>query len=135
MPLALHHLAIVVSDLSRAEAFYVEVLGLPVERRWNDEDGRHRSTWVNLAAGFLALERAGAEGPTRTDLAPGLHCLALQIAPGERESWRARLAAAGHPVERESPFTLYVRDPDGHLVGLSTYPRESGDAPGHPRET
>ena len=122
MPLALHHLAVVVRDLSRAEAFYVGLLGLPVERRWNDDLGEHRSTWVNLASGFLAIERAAAESPVRTDEAPGFHCLALQITAAEREDWRARLAQAGHPVERESAYTLYVRDPDGHLVGLSHFP-------------
>lgn len=127
MPLPLHHLAVVVADLARAEAFYVDLLGLPIERRWDDDAGAHRSTWVSLERGFLALERAAAAGPTRGDDAPGLHCLALGIAPNEREAWRARLGAAGHPVERESAYTLYVRDPDGNLVGLSHFP--------HPRAT
>ncbi|MBI2391855.1 MAG: VOC family protein [Deltaproteobacteria bacterium] len=132
MPLPLHHLAIVVADLARAEAFYVELLGLPVERRWTDEAGAHRSTWVSLSGregGFLAIERAieRATAPRRSDEAPGLHCLALGIGPDEREAWRARLTDAGHPVERESAYTLYVRDPDGNLVGLSHFP--------HPRAT
>jgi hypothetical protein len=48
--------------------------------------------------------------------------VALAIARSEREAWRLRLAAAGHPVERESPYTLYVRDPDGALVALSHWP-------------
>ena len=26
------------------------------------------------------------------------------------------------PIERESPYTLYTRDPDGNLIGLSHYP-------------
>lgn len=124
MPLAFHHLAVVVRDLARAEAFYVGLLGLSVDRRWDDEQGAHRSTWVDLGAGFLAIERAAADGPVRTDEAPGFHCLALQIPAEERELWRARLTAAGHPIERESGFTLYVRDPDGHLVGLSHFPHE-----------
>lgn len=128
MPLALHHLAVVVRDLARAEAFYVGVLGLPVDRRWNDDHGAHRSTWVRLAGGFLALERAAAEGPTRSDAAPGFHCLALEIPPEERETWRRRLTAAGHAIERESAYTLYFRDPDGHLVGLSHFPHERARA-------
>jgi hypothetical protein len=48
--------------------------------------------------------------------------VALAVARAEREAWRARLAAAGHPVERESAYTLYVRDPDGALVALSHWP-------------
>ena len=127
MPLAFHHLAVVVSDLARAEGFYVGCLGLAVERRWTDDAGAHRSTWVDLSPGFLAIERAAATTPVRDDAAPGFHCLALQIRAEEREIWRARLEAAGHPVERESDFTLYVRDPDGNLVGLSHFP--------HPKAT
>ncbi len=122
MPLALHHLAVVVADLERAERFYGGVLGLPVLRRFSDDAGRARSVWLELGAGaFLAVERAGG-GVSRTDEAPGWHCVALGISAAERESWRVRLAAAGHPVERESRHTLYARDPDGNLVALSHHP-------------
>jgi catechol 2,3-dioxygenase-like lactoylglutathione lyase family enzyme len=112
-----HHLAVVVADLARAEAFYVGVLGLPVVKRWEE-----RSIWVDLEGAFLAIELAASSGPKRIDTAPGFHCLALRIPQKDREIWRSRLAAAGHPVERESAFTLYVRDPDGNLVGLSHHP-------------
>ena len=119
----LHHLAVVVADLPRAEAFYAGLLGLPVSRRGDDAHGLPRSVWVTLDDGsFLALERAGRPDPRRDDEAPGLHCLALGVARDERAAWQARLAAAGHPTVRETDYTFYVRDPDGNLVGLSHYP-------------
>ncbi|WP_437908501.1 VOC family protein [Sorangium sp. So ce327] len=122
-PLSVHHLAVVVRDLVRAEAFYAGVLGLPVVRRWTDEAGAPRSVWLELGGGaFLAVERAGAAGPMRADEAPGWHCVALGITPSEREAWRRRLAAGGVIVERESAYTMYARDPDGNLVALSHYP-------------
>jgi glyoxylase I family protein len=129
---AVHHLAVVVRDLDRAEAFYAGVLGLPVARRWSDEAGAPRSIWLTLGGGaFLAVERGSDAAPERgagSEVArPGWHCVALGIAPEERASLRTRLAAAGFPVERESPFTLYVRDPEGNLVGFSHYP-EPGPA-------
>lgn len=121
-PSGLHHLAVLVADLDRAERFYAGVLGLPVVRRWDDDEGRPRSVWVGLAGdAFLAIERARG-GPPRADGAPGWHLVALAIAPAEREAWRGRLAAAGHPVERESAYTLYARDPEGNLVALSHFP-------------
>jgi catechol 2,3-dioxygenase-like lactoylglutathione lyase family enzyme len=120
---AVHHLAVVVRDLDRAEAFYAGVLGLPVERRWTDEAGAPRSIWLGLQSGaFLAVENAAAAPGAPAAGATGWHCVALAIAPDERERWRARLAEAGFPVERESPFTLYVRDPEGNLLALSHHP-------------
>ncbi len=118
-----HHLAVVVSDLERAERFYAGVLGLPVERRWSDDAGRPRSLWLGLGEGaFLAVEKAARGEPLRDEQAPGWHCACLAITPGERAGWRTKLEAAGHPIVRETSFTLYVRDPDGQLVGLSHWP-------------
>ncbi|WP_437289989.1 VOC family protein [Sorangium sp. So ce406] len=121
--LSVHHLAVVVRDLGRAEAFYAGVLGLPVVRRWTDESGAPRSVWLELGGGaFLAVERAAVDGPTRADEAPGWHCVALGITPSEREAWRRRLAARGVAIERESAYSMYARDPEGNLVALSHYP-------------
>jgi hypothetical protein len=121
-PSGVHHVAVVSADLARSERFYVSVLGLPVLRRWQDDRGE-RSLWLDLGRGaFLAVERAEVTSPPRADGAPGWHCVALAIARDERSSWRARLAEAGHPVERESDFSLYVRDPDGQLLALSHWP-------------
>lgn len=116
-----HHLAVCVTDLGRAERFYVGVLGLPVIERWTDEDGAPRSLWLDLGGAFLAVEKVRGGAP-RPDAAPGHHCLALPIERSSREAWRAHLAAAGIPVERESAYTLYLRDPEGALIGLSHHP-------------
>ena len=121
--LPVHHLAVLVADLARAEAFYAGVLGLPVLRRHDDDAGRPRAVWLGLGGdAFLALERGDPAGGRRDATAPGWHCVALGITVDEREAWRARLAAGGAPVERESPYTLYARDPDGNLIAFSHYP-------------
>jgi hypothetical protein len=71
---------------------------------------------------FLAIERGDPRRARRDDRAPGWHCVALGIAAADRGAWRQRLEEAGYPVERETDYTLYVRDPDGQLVGLSHWP-------------
>jgi len=129
-PMRVHHLAVKVSDLARAEAFYVGVLGLSVLRRWPLPDGigasgasGDRSLWLELGAGaFLALERANAAGDEKSEDAPGIHLVALSIPRSEREAWIAKLAESGHPVYQTTDYTLYVRDPEGNRIGLSHWP-------------
>jgi len=122
-PNGLSHLAVRVRDLDRAEAFYSGVLALTVTRRWADDDGAPRSFWLPLGDGaFLAVERADLDAPVPAPDGTGWHCITLRIGAADREAWRERLTAAGHPIERETPFTLYTRDPEGALVALSHYP-------------
>jgi catechol 2,3-dioxygenase-like lactoylglutathione lyase family enzyme len=121
--LGVHHLAVKVRDLARAETFWCGALGLQVMRRHADEGGAPRAIWLALEGGaFLAVERAEAGEPLPEDAAPGWHCIALGIGPAEREGWRTRLTERGHPIVRETAYTLYVRDPDGAIVALSHYP-------------
>ena len=119
-----HHVAVKIVDLIRAEAFYATVLGLPVLRRWLLPDGGgERSLWLDLGAGaFLALERADRREPEKAEDAPGIHLVALHIARSEREAWIAKFAQAGHPVYQQTDYTLYVRDPEGNRIGLSHWP-------------
>jgi glyoxylase I family protein len=128
----LHHLAIQVLDLPATEAFYRDVLGLRVLRRWPAPDGQpgERSVWLDTGDGsFLALERVTGE-PTATEdpsraHRPGLHLVALRIDRGARASLEDRLVRAGVPVASRTAFTLYVRDPEGNRVGLSHWPDEA----------
>ena len=121
----IHHVAIQVRDLAAAEKFYGGVLGLPVLRRWQGEEGE-RSLWFDLGdGGFLAIEWV-AGGPPRHDGwntdELGIHLVALAIERSERDTWEAHLTAAGVPVVHRTDYTLYVRDPEGNRVGLSHWP-------------
>ncbi|UJR82771.1 VOC family protein [Sandaracinus amylolyticus] len=127
--LKVHHLAVKVRDLARAESFYAGALGLPIIRRQDAEDGTPRSIWLSLHDGaFLAVERAEEPESQRLDGSPGWHCVALGIDASERETWRTRLTSRGHPVVRETAYTLYVRDPEGAIVALSHYPHAIAEA-------
>ncbi len=112
-----HHLAIQVHDLERARDFYSRVLGLA-------ELGRPRdgAFWLDCGGTVLMLERVSAvplEDAFRTERT-GLHLLALAIGADEREAWEVRLRAHGVDVVERTAYTLYVRDPEGNRVGLST---------------
>ncbi len=120
-----HHLAIQVRDVERATAFYRDVLGLAELRRHLRPDGSLRSVWVGVTGGgFLALEAVSGEvepGPFRHEQ-PGLFLLALRISPAGRARAVEELARAGFPVEHETTWTVYVRDPEGNRVALSHHP-------------
>jgi catechol 2,3-dioxygenase-like lactoylglutathione lyase family enzyme len=126
-PAGLHHVAIKAADPERVAAFYRDVLGLPELARHALPDGSLRSVWLGCGEAILMVERAVAAGSGPRDFSedpPGLHLVALRIAPEDRDAWRARLA-----VVHETAHTLYVQDPEGNRVGLSTYvipPRSSG---------
>jgi catechol 2,3-dioxygenase-like lactoylglutathione lyase family enzyme len=109
-----HHLAFRTRDLTRLERFYTDVLGLSVARR--DED---RSVWLRAGGTLLMLERAD-EGEAH--VAPDTkELVAFAIEKADADRWKRTLATGGVPIEAETGFTMYFRDPDGRRVALSHY--------------
>ena len=117
----LSHLALRVSDVERSASFYGEVLGLPELQRSRDGQGLLRAVWLQAGPAVLMLER---ELRGRGPAAGSGHVLALEI--DDLAAWRARLSARGVEVDDATTFTLYLRDPDGHRLGLTTWRRELG---------
>ena len=118
----IHHLALQVHDLHRAEDFYCRRLGLQVIRRWDDEMGAHRSTWLKLHGdGILMLERHRDIEPTSANTG-SWSILVFRIRPDQRQQVRERLEALDIHVEGQTDHTLYVRDPEGNRVGFSHWP-------------
>lgn len=127
-PQGFHHVAIFATDVERVAAFYCEVLGLPELARYHHPDGRLRSIWVGARAGgesadgFLAIESIEAVEHFGGAPGRGFAMVALAIASAARDEVRDALVARGLLIERETEFSLYVRDPEGNLVGLSHHP-------------
>jgi catechol 2,3-dioxygenase-like lactoylglutathione lyase family enzyme len=121
----LDHFGIEVSELSRAQRFYTEVLGLCVVANLGDQ--------VLLQCGEqnLALFRVGrlplgAEERARRishPLGRGHH--AFRVSRADFENARERLAAAGvesaQPIDWGDHDCLYFLDPDGNLLELISY--------------
>jgi glyoxylase I family protein len=114
-----HHLALRVADVERSVAFYAGLLGLVERRRLPAEDGSLRSVWLEADGVVLMLEgRLRGAGPGEGSG----HMLAFAV--DDLAAWEARLRAAGIAVDDRTAYSLYVRDPDGHRVGLTAYRNE-----------
>ena len=129
----LHHVTIICRDLERTTAFYRDVLGLPLaEQTVNDDDPDARHfVFGDGEAGTLvtAFEypemEAGQVGVGST------HHFALCVESEEElEAWRAWLASRGVPctevLDRRRCKSVYLRDPDGHIIELATRGPGSG---------
>lgn len=109
----IHHVAFRTHDLSRLHAFYTS-LGFDTTRR--DE----RSAWMRAGDAVLMLEHADAD--EAQDLSASRELVAFQVTIEERRALTATLHTIGVPTDGATPFTTYVRDPDGRRVGFSHYP-------------
>lgn len=124
--LGFHHVALQARDVAKVAAFYCDVLQLPELARHHHESGALRSIWVGVGAapsdGFLAIEAAAS---LEADGTLGYSMVALRIAPMARDETERMLASRSVAIERRSKWTIYVRDPEGNLVGLSHHPYET----------
>ncbi len=115
--------AIYVADLERAEAFYRDVLGLPLLGK---EEGRH--VFFSVGEGVLLVfkpetTREGAGFPAHGATGPG-H-FALGIPTESLDAWKQWLLSQGIAIEHEIDWprgghSVYFRDPDGNSAELVT---------------
>lgn len=114
-PVRVHHIALRCNDITLAEAFWTSLFGLAPVRR----DG-NRAVWLALGDAVLMLERAEPGEARPPDGA--MDFIALAVTAPQRGDFLARCAASGVGVEHQTAHTVYVRDPDGRRVGVSSYP-------------
>lgn len=116
---------LVVKDVARAKAFYVDVLGAEPYREYGGDSAvlRFAGLWVLLVTGGPPTEGkpgvtfAPPADPDRVD-----HQLTLRV-PDCRAAYdtlRSRGAEfLAPPVDRGGEIRCFLRDPDGHLLELS----------------
>jgi catechol 2,3-dioxygenase-like lactoylglutathione lyase family enzyme len=119
------HLVLTVRELDRTVAWYRDVAGM---RHVTFGEGRHALAFGNQK---INLHVAGEEiDPHATVPTPGSGDLCL-IVDESPEALALRLDDLGVPIElgpsprdgaRGTINSIYVRDPDGNLVELSSYP-------------
>jgi glyoxylase I family protein len=110
----LHHLAFRTSDVAALVSFYREMLGLEVVR-----ESLPRSVWLALGHGaVLMIERRDDD---ETPVATGSNeLIAFAAADDVREAVRQN-ALASDCYDGETELTVYLRDPDGRRIGVSSY--------------
>ena len=122
----LHHVTAIAADADRTIAFYRDVLGLGVAHDGpSDDDPRARHVWFTLPEGDLLTFMEYPQLPAPV-VGPGAtHHFALRVESAEElAGWLEYLRGRGvetTDVMDRGPFSsLYLRDPDGHLVELAT---------------
>lgn len=127
--LGLHHVTLICRDLERVIAFYRGVLGLTLVREQpNDDDPDARHFWFGDPSGAPGTLISFLEYPEMADGSVGVgstHHIAFQVASvAEQEAWRDYLR--GRDIEctdvldRGGFRSIYLRDPDGHILEIAT---------------
>ena len=124
----LHHLTLLCADVERSASFYRDLLGMQlVERSRNPDDPN---------AEHLVFGADGVNGGTMVtcmaypDLEEGFvgrgstHHFALAVdSEAELVAWRDYLISRGIPasdvMDRTGFKSVYLRDPDGHIVEIA----------------
>jgi catechol 2,3-dioxygenase len=119
---SLGHVVLKVHSIERSEAFYSQVLGIPVISRIS-----HPVPMTFFSLGNhhdLAIIAVGEHAPTPGPTATGLAHIAFKIGDSHQEfsSMKTDLDAAGVPTlyvaDRSYTKSLHLLDPDGHEVEL-----------------
>ncbi len=118
----IHHVALNVRDLDRAETFYTEVMGFTVTHRFS-KGLRHIMLFTGNS--HLALFEAPELDTTSaidTLSEEGYQHLAFGISPKEFDSVVAQLkeqvADVDGPVKRGAGQSVYFNDPDGNPLEI-----------------
>jgi glyoxylase I family protein len=122
----LHHVTAICRDLEPTIAFYRDTLGLAVVRdAASDDDADARHVWFDAGDGtFVSFMEYGLlpEGVVGTG---STHHFAIRVESREElQAWRDYLRERGVEctdlLDRGAFHSIYVRDPDGHVVEIAT---------------
>jgi catechol 2,3-dioxygenase-like lactoylglutathione lyase family enzyme len=135
----LHHVTLICRDLGRTTAFYRDVLGLAlVSESSNRDDPDARHFYFGDERGEPGTLISFLEYPAMAEGVVGAgstHHLALCVETAdEHAAWRDYLVSRGvqctEVLDRGEFRSIYLRDPDGHILEIATRGPGFGAAPG-----
>jgi catechol 2,3-dioxygenase-like lactoylglutathione lyase family enzyme len=125
----IHHITVLCKDASRSVGFYRNLLGLrALKQTTNPDDPGARHLFFGDEEGRPGTLITCLEYPHMKEGEVGVgstHHFALAVASdAELSAWRDYLVSRGIPctevLDREFCKSVYLRDPDGHIVELAT---------------
>lgn len=125
----LHHITLICSSLERTVGFYRDLLGMRVVKQTrNQDDPSARHFYFGDADGNPGTVVSCFEYPRMERGKAGVgstHHFALAVeSEAELHGWRDYLISRGVPcsdlLDRTYFKSVYLRDPDGHIVEIAT---------------
>lgn len=112
----LDHVSINVSDRTRAIEWYRDVLGLEQQ---NEPIADDEPVFMGEPGHQIGLFQAEVVSPERAQESTGVRHFCFTV--DDIHAWRERLGEAGRHEDHGNSLSVYVRDPDGNVVELTTY--------------
>jgi glyoxylase I family protein len=125
----IHHVTLICKSLEQSTAFYRNLLGMRmVKQTVNEDDGAARHLFFGDEDGSPGTLVTCLEYPQLDPGSVGVgstHHFALAVSDEEElRAWRDYLTSRGvactEVLDRTFFKSVYVRDPDGHIVELAT---------------
>ena len=117
----LDHVSLNVVDRARSIAWYRDVLGLPQLNQPTEDD---EPVFLGQPGLQFGLFQAQIQSPAREPESSGLRHIARVV--GDLDAAQERLRSHGVEFRYENhgnALSVYFRDPDGHVLELTTYVR------------
>jgi glyoxylase I family protein len=122
----LHHVTAICRDLNTTIGFYRDTLGLSLVRDApSDDDPEARHVWFDAGDGTFVTFMEYGHMPEGVVGIGSTHHFALRVdSRDEQLAWRDYLRERGiacsEVLDRGSFRSIYLKDPDGHVVEIAT---------------
>lgn len=119
----LDHVSLNARDRPRSITWYRETLGLEQQNEPTDDS---EPVFMGSFGSCIGLFQATTDGPEPVHEAPGLRHVAFMLAGdalAEATDHLRRLSVAFRSADHGNARSVYLHDPDGNVIELTTYDR------------
>ena len=116
-----HHLALLSSSVERTIEFYQDVLEFPLTELFENRDyqgSTHFFFDMGNGNALAFFDFPGLDLGPYAEVLGSMHHLAISVTTEKQAHLRAKLEAAGVPIDFESGSSIYFSGPDGERLEL-----------------